>query len=70
MERAQDVIVHRRLLQMAHSPAARPAIDVRLVQVILGYRPLKKSLTTSTISLEVYLQVSYTCIYAIHVKII
>ncbi|CAK7346099.1 unnamed protein product [Dovyalis caffra] len=32
-ERAQDVIMHKRLLQMAHNPATRPAIEVRLVQV-------------------------------------
>ncbi|CAL1355461.1 unnamed protein product [Linum trigynum] len=32
-ERAQDVLMHKRLLQMAHDPATRPAIEVRLVQV-------------------------------------
>jgi serine/threonine-protein kinase TNNI3K len=32
-ERAQDVIMHKRLLQMARNPATRPAIEVRLVQV-------------------------------------
>ncbi|KAJ6920971.1 serine/threonine-protein kinaseY46-like isoform X2 [Populus alba x Populus x berolinensis] len=32
-ERAEDVIMHKRLLQMAHNPATRPAIEVRLVQV-------------------------------------
>ncbi|KAB5557732.1 hypothetical protein DKX38_008641 [Salix brachista] len=32
-ERAEDVIMHKRLLQLAHNPATRPAIEVRLVQV-------------------------------------
>ncbi|KAJ6920967.1 hypothetical protein NC651_014519 [Populus alba x Populus x berolinensis] len=32
-ERADDVIMHKRLLQMAHNPATRPAIEVRLVQI-------------------------------------
>ncbi|XP_021641347.2 serine/threonine-protein kinase STY46 isoform X2 [Hevea brasiliensis] len=32
-ERAQDVLMHKRLLQQAHDPATRPAIEVRLVQV-------------------------------------
>lgn len=34
MERAQDVLMHKRLLHMAHDPATRPAVQVRLVQVI------------------------------------
>ncbi|KAI3499293.1 hypothetical protein L1887_35088 [Cichorium endivia] len=33
VERAEDVLVHKRLLQLAHDPANRPAFDVRLVQV-------------------------------------
>lgn len=33
VERAQDVLTHKRLLQLAHDPATRPAIQVRLVQV-------------------------------------
>ncbi|XP_022940764.1 serine/threonine-protein kinase STY8-like isoform X2 [Cucurbita moschata] len=33
VERAQDVLMHKDLLFMAHDPATRPAIDVRLVQV-------------------------------------
>jgi len=33
VERPEDVIMHKRLLQMAHNPATRPAIEVRLVQV-------------------------------------
>lgn len=32
-ERAQDVLMHKRLLQQAHDPATGPAIEVRLVQV-------------------------------------
>ena len=33
MERAADVLMHKRLLHLAHDPANRPAIEVRLVQV-------------------------------------
>lgn len=33
VERAEDVLTHRRLLHLAHDPANRPAFDVRLVQV-------------------------------------
>lgn len=32
-ERAQDVLMHKRLLQLAHNPETSPAIEVRLVQV-------------------------------------
>ncbi|XP_050211541.1 serine/threonine-protein kinase STY46-like isoform X2 [Mercurialis annua] len=32
-ERAEDVLMHKRLLQSAHNPVTRPAIEVRLVQV-------------------------------------
>ncbi|KAI3717099.1 hypothetical protein L1987_68460 [Smallanthus sonchifolius] len=34
VERAEDVIAHKRVLQMAEDPANRPAFEVRLVQVI------------------------------------
>ncbi|XP_068646104.1 serine/threonine-protein kinase STY46-like [Aristolochia californica] len=33
VERAEDVLTHKRLLQLAHDPSNRPAFDVRLVQV-------------------------------------
>ncbi|XP_009588108.1 serine/threonine-protein kinase STY46 isoform X1 [Nicotiana tabacum] len=33
VERAEDVLTHKRLLHLAHVPANRPAFDVRLVQV-------------------------------------
>ena len=33
VERAQDVLMHKRLLQLATDPASRPAFDVRIVQV-------------------------------------
>ncbi|RZC45015.1 hypothetical protein C5167_037962 [Papaver somniferum] len=33
VERAEDVLKHKRLLQLAHDPVNRPAFDVRLVQV-------------------------------------
>ncbi|KAI4318569.1 hypothetical protein MLD38_032254 [Melastoma candidum] len=34
VERAEDVLMHKRLLHLAHDPANRPAVEVRLVQVI------------------------------------
>ncbi|THG04684.1 hypothetical protein TEA_017229 [Camellia sinensis var. sinensis] len=33
VERAEDVLMHKRLLQLAHDPANRPAIEIRMVQV-------------------------------------
>nr|XP_043615888.1 serine/threonine-protein kinase STY46-like [Erigeron canadensis] len=33
VERAEDVLLHKRLLSLAHDPANGPAFDVRLVQV-------------------------------------
>ncbi|OVA08866.1 Protein kinase domain [Macleaya cordata] len=33
VERAEDVLTHKRLLQLAHDPANRPAFEIRLVQV-------------------------------------
>ncbi|KAL8158826.1 hypothetical protein V2J09_000363 [Rumex salicifolius] len=33
VERAEDVLTHKRLLQLAHDPANRPAFHIRLVQV-------------------------------------
>lgn len=35
VERAEDVLMHKRLLDIAEDPENRPAFDVRLVQVIL-----------------------------------
>ncbi|XP_031384033.1 serine/threonine-protein kinase STY46-like isoform X2 [Punica granatum] len=34
VERAEDVLMHKRLLHLARDPANRPAIEVRLVQVL------------------------------------
>ncbi|XP_058213886.1 serine/threonine-protein kinase STY46-like [Rhododendron vialii] len=33
VERAEDVLMHKRLLQLAHDPLNRPAFEIRLVQV-------------------------------------
>lgn len=33
VERAEDVLTHKRLLHLACDPSKRPAFDVRLVQV-------------------------------------
>lgn len=44
VERAEDVLKHKRLLQLAHDPANRPVYDVRLVQVkmLMRYHSLHK----------------------------
>ncbi|XP_057501595.1 serine/threonine-protein kinase STY46-like [Actinidia eriantha] len=34
VERAEDVLMHKRLLQLAHDPDNRPAFEIRLVQVL------------------------------------
>ncbi|KAL9238430.1 hypothetical protein vseg_012851 [Gypsophila vaccaria] len=39
VERAEDVLTHKRLLQLAHDPSNRPAFDVRLVQVLHAPEP-------------------------------
>lgn len=33
VERVQEVLMHKKLLQMAHDPTTRPAIEVRLIQL-------------------------------------
>lgn len=33
VERAEDVLTHKKLLELAHDPANRPACAIRLVQV-------------------------------------
>lgn len=44
VERAEDVLTHKRLLHLAHDPANRPALDVRLVQV----RPISEGTTVDS----------------------
>ncbi|KAJ7001542.1 hypothetical protein NC653_011833 [Populus alba x Populus x berolinensis] len=39
VERAEDVLTHKRLLRLAHDPANRPAIEIRLVQVTMHPTP-------------------------------
>lgn len=36
VERAEDVLTHKRLLEKANAPANRPVFAVRLVQVMMG----------------------------------
>jgi hypothetical protein len=36
VERAEDVLTHRRLLEQAKDPAQRPAFAVRAVQVMIS----------------------------------
>lgn len=33
VERAQEVLMHKKLLHMAHDPTTRPAFEARLIQV-------------------------------------
>lgn len=37
VERAEDVVMHKKLLHMARASATRSAVEVRLVQVIWFY---------------------------------
>ncbi|KAI9396737.1 hypothetical protein POPTR_004G179100v4 [Populus trichocarpa] len=48
VERAEDVLTHKRLLRLAHDPANRPAIEIRLVQVFLGFEGYMHEITFST----------------------
>ncbi|KAH8510466.1 hypothetical protein H0E87_008140 [Populus deltoides] len=48
VERAEDVLTHKRLLRLAHDPANRPAIEIRLVQVFLGFEGYMHEITIST----------------------
>ncbi|XP_043810046.1 serine/threonine-protein kinase STY17 isoform X2 [Manihot esculenta] len=45
VERAEDVLTHKRLLQLAEDPANRPAFEVRLVQVY----PVSNGMSTESI---------------------
>ncbi|RXH73364.1 hypothetical protein DVH24_013048 [Malus domestica] len=54
VERAQDVLMHKRLLHMAHDPATRPAVQVRLVQV-------KFVLVSELLALEVVCLANFLC---------
>ncbi|KAM0055159.1 putative dual-specificity kinase TKL-Pl-4 family [Helianthus debilis subsp. tardiflorus] len=49
VERAEDVIVHKRVLKMAEDPANRPAFEVRLVQV----HPISDDNTSDMDSMEI-----------------
>uniref|UniRef100_A0A803NQC1 non-specific serine/threonine protein kinase n=1 Tax=Cannabis sativa TaxID=3483 RepID=A0A803NQC1_CANSA len=66
VERAEDVLVHKRLLHLAHNPANRPAIEVRLVQV----PPISDGNSTSPIvpgsPSEDVAQSSYTARQSVH----
>lgn len=44
LERAEDVLTHKRLLHLARDPENRPAFEVRLVQVSCCYGDLNLSL--------------------------
>lgn len=45
VERAEDVLMHKRLLHLAHDPNNRPAIEVRLVQVSVDLLAIKLNIT-------------------------
>nr|XP_016460736.1 PREDICTED: serine/threonine-protein kinase STY46-like [Nicotiana tabacum] len=48
VERAEDVLMHKRLLDQAEDPANRPAFDVRLVQV----HPMYNAVSTNTVDVN------------------
>ncbi|KAJ8567667.1 hypothetical protein K7X08_019875 [Anisodus acutangulus] len=48
VERAEDVLMHKRLLDLAEDPENRPAFDVRLVQV----QPMNNGVSTNTVDVD------------------
>lgn len=62
VERAEDVLTHKRLLQLAEDPANQPAFEVRTVQVtthaVIGYYDLLLLSLMNTICVRVY---QYAC---------
>ncbi|XP_070051382.1 serine/threonine-protein kinase STY17 isoform X1 [Nicotiana tabacum] len=48
VERAEDVLMHKRLLDQAEDPANRPVFDVRLVQV----QPMYNGVSTNTVDVN------------------
>ncbi|GMJ05640.1 serine/threonine/tyrosine kinase 46 [Hibiscus trionum] len=54
VERAEDVLMHQRLLHLAHDPANRLAMEVRLVQVqsISDWSPLSEESVQSSMNLS------------------
>lgn len=48
VERAEDVLMHKRLLDLAEDPENRPAFDVRLVQV----QPMYNGVSTNTVDVD------------------
>ncbi|XP_071728585.1 serine/threonine-protein kinase STY46-like [Rutidosis leptorrhynchoides] len=47
VERAQEVLIHKKLLHMAHDPTTRPAFEVRLIQLHPGVDENGADTTTS-----------------------
>ena len=72
VERAEDVLMHKRLLQCAHDPANRPAIEVRLVQVSVIERfpffPFLQSWHVKNVVLCAFccLELDYWMVYILH----
>lgn len=54
VERAEDVLTHKRLLHLAHDPANRPAFEVRLVQVSSLWRLRLHKLANNTLYIAVF----------------
>ncbi|KAM3286515.1 serine/threonine-protein kinase STY17 [Capsicum chacoense] len=48
VERAEDVLMHKRLLDLAEDPENRPAFDVRLVQV----QPMYNGVSSNTVDVD------------------
>ncbi|XP_049360563.1 serine/threonine-protein kinase STY17-like isoform X1 [Solanum verrucosum] len=59
VERAEDVLMHRRLLQLAKDPENRPAFDVRLVQV----HPTYNGISSNSDDVNSAVKEEYPCIH-------
>ncbi|XP_015160759.1 serine/threonine-protein kinase STY17-like isoform X3 [Solanum tuberosum] len=59
VERAEDVLMHRRLLQLAKDPENRPAFDVRLVQV----HPTYNGISSNSDEVNSAVKEEYPCIH-------
>ncbi|KAK4710105.1 hypothetical protein R3W88_004618 [Solanum pinnatisectum] len=59
VERAEDVLMHRRSLQLAKDPENRPALDVRLVQV----HPTYNGISSNSDDVNSAVKEEYPCIH-------
>ncbi|CAJ2638322.1 serine/threonine-protein kinase STY46-like isoform X1 [Trifolium pratense] len=64
VERAEDVHMHKRLLHLAHDPANRPQIEIRLVQAHPCMKSPSQQMTNQSFSAEVWLLLQLTALLA------